>query len=326
MKNSNFQFLILIIVLLFNFSCGKNDKKSDNSQKSKIVIALIPKGATHEHWKAVHAGAQKAAEELGVEILWKSPIKEDNREEQLEIMEVLIAKGVNAIAISPLDDKVLMRPVKEAKNAGIPTIIFDSRLQGDDFVSFIATDNYQGGVLAAKRTSEILGKNGKLVVFRCQEGSAATAEREQGFLDTIKKERPDINILSDNQYTGSTTETSYKASENMLNCFNDIEAIFTPAEPATFGCLRALQERGLAGKIKLVGFDTSQKLVDALAKKEIYGLVIQDPLKMGDLVVRTAVSCLKGEKIEKFISSGVYIATPENMNDPQIFKLLNHKL
>jgi len=220
----------------------------------------------------------------------------------------------------------LMRPVKEAKDAGIPTIIFDSRLQGEDFVAFVATDNYQGGVLAAKRMGEILGKGGKLVVFRYQEGSAATAEREQGFLDTIKKERPDINILSDNQYTGATTETAYQASENMLNRFNDIEAIFTPNESSTFGCLRALQDRGLTGKIKLVGFDTSQKLVDAMAKKEILGLVLQDPVKMGYLIVKTAVAYLNGEKVEKFISSGVYIATPENMNEPEMSRLLNHKI
>jgi len=326
MKNKIIILIALFLAAFLSLNCGKSGENKNAAGKGKISIALIPKGATHEHWKAVHAGAQKAADELGVEVIWKGLIKEDNREEQLQIVETFVSKGVSAIAVAPLDDRALMRPVKEAKDAGIPTIIFDSRLQGEDFVSFVATDNYQGGVLAAKRMGEILGKGGKLVVFRYQEGSAATAEREQGFLDTIKKERPDINILSDNQYTGATTETAYQASENMLNRFNDIEAIFTPNESSTFGCLRALQDRGLTGKIKLVGFDTSQKLVDALAKKEILGLVLQDPVKMGYLIVKTAVAYLNGEKVEKFISSGVYIATPENMNEPEMSRLLNHKI
>ena len=166
---------------------------------------------------------------------------------------------------------------------------------------------------------------GKIVVLRYQEGSASNTYREEGFLDTIRSNFPDIDVLSDNQYAGVTTESAYRASENLLNRFNDVDAIFTPNEPVTFGCLRALQDRDLTGKIMLVGFDTSEKLVKALEKGEIKGLVLQNPFKMGYLGVKTAAAYLRGEKVEKRIDTGVTIATPENMNDPEIKKLLHLK-
>ncbi|MBT4484392.1 MAG: substrate-binding domain-containing protein, partial [Candidatus Latescibacteria bacterium] len=159
-----------------------------------------------------------------------------------------------------------------------------------------------------------------------QEGSASTTNREQGFLDTIKSKYPDFEILSDNQYAGATTETGFRASENLLNRFTHVDGIFTPNESSTFGFLRALQANRLAGKIIFVGFDSSDKLNEALAKGELMGLVLQNPFKMGYLGVRTAVAHLRGEQIEKVIDTGVTIATPENMNDPEIKQLLSPNL
>ena len=131
-----------------------------------------------------------------------------------------------------------------------------------------------------------------------------------------------MHVLSDNQYGGPTTELAYRASENLLNRFNDVDAVFTPNEPITFGFLRALQDRGLTDKVTLVGFDASEKLAQALEKGEIKGLVLQDPIKIGYLGVMTAVKYLRGEKVEQRIDTGVVIATPENMNDPAIKNLL----
>jgi ribose transport system substrate-binding protein len=327
-----FLFILLVsISLLAGFGCGKSKKESETkksgAKSGKYTIAVIPKGTTHEFWKSIHAGAVKAADETGAEIIWKGPLKEDDREEQLQIVETFIASKVSAIVLAPLDNRSLVMPVREAKMQNIPTIVIDSDLEGDAHVSFIATDNYKGGVLDAERIGELMGGKGKLIMLRYQEGSASTTNREAGFYDTIKAKYPDIEFLSDNQYAGATTESAYRAGENLLNRFsNNVNAIFTPNESSTFGCLRALQDRGLTDKIIFVGFDSSEKLVQALEKGEIKGLVLQNPFKMGYLGVKTAVAYLNGEKVERRIDTGVTLATPENMNDPEIKQLLSPDL
>jgi ribose transport system substrate-binding protein len=279
-------------------------------------------GTTHEFWKAIHAGAKKAADELGVEIIWKGPLKEDDRNEQIQIVETMMDRGVDALILTPLDDRALMPPVAEAKVRGIPTVIFNTALKGDDFIAYVSTDNWKGGVLAAERIGELLGGKGKLILIRIIEGVEGNRQREEGFLQTIRSQYPGISILSDNQYAGITTETAYQTTENLLARFHDVEAIFTPNESTTFGCLRALQDHGLAGKVIHVGFDSSQKLIEALEKKELRGLVLQDPVRMGYDSVKTAVACLRGSAYETRIDTGVFLATPENMNQSEIRRLL----
>ena len=177
-------------------------------------------------------------------------------------------------------------------------------------------------MLGAERIGELMGGKGRLILIRYQEGSFSTSKREEGFLDTIKSKYPEIEILSDNQYAGAGTETAYRATENLLNRFSEVDAIFTPNESSTFGCLRALQERGLTGKIIFVGFDSSEQLVEALEKRVLLGLVLQNPFKMGYLGVKTAAGYFHGEPVEKRTDTGVTLATPENMNDPEIRQLL----
>ncbi|HEX2999066.1 MAG TPA: substrate-binding domain-containing protein, partial [Armatimonadota bacterium] len=247
-------FSVLVLAFLAVAGCGKSGDKGAAGKDKKITIAVIPKGTTHEFWKSIHAGAIKASRELGVEINWNGPLREDDREEQSKIVETFIASGVSAIVLAPLDDRSLMPPVTEAKGRGIPTIVIDSGLQGDAHSSFVATDNFKGGVLAAERMGELLKGKGKIIMLRYQEGSASTTERERGFTETMKAKFPGIEFLSNNQYAGATTETAFTASENILNTFTKPDAIFTPNESSTFGCLRALQSRGLAGKIVFVGF------------------------------------------------------------------------
>jgi ribose transport system substrate-binding protein len=305
-------------------SCGKGDPGSTGDKTEDVLeIAVIPKGVTHEFWKSIHAGAIKASEELGVDILWKGPQKEDDRAQQITVVEDVISKGVDGIVLAPLDDRALRRPVRDAVDENIPVVIIDSALQGDDFISFIATDNYKGGVLAAERMGELLEGEGEIFLIRYQEGSASTTKREAGFLDTINKKFPGISFLVQNQYAGATTETAYQLAENLLSRFPDVEGIFCPNESSTFGMLRALQEAGLAGKIKFVGFDSSPKLIQGLRDREIHGLVLQDPMKMGYLGVKQMVAHLKGSTIDNRIDTGVFLATSENMDEPEMKALLS---
>jgi len=279
-------------------------------------------GTTHEFWKAIHAGALTAARELGVEIIWKGPLKEDDRNEQVQIVETLTNVGVDALVLTPMDDRALIAPVIEAKRLGVPTIIFNSALQGDHHVAYISTDNFKGGVLAAEHVGLLLKGKGNVILIRVLASVEGSTKREEGFLQTLRTKFPDIRILSDNQYAGVSTESAYQTSENLLNRYADVQAIFTPNESSTFGCLRALEDHGLAGKVVHIGFDSSKKLIEALEQRKIRGLILQDPVGMGYQSVKTAVAFLKKQPYEKFIDTGVFLATPDNMTEPLMKKLL----
>ena len=331
MKRKVFIFGLLLATLIFS-GCKKTGPETAKKPESKkLTIAVIPKGTTAEFWRTVHAGAVKAGGELGVEVIWKGPIKEDDREQQIKVVEDFISRGVSGIVLAPLDDTALRVPVSNAVRGGIPVVVFDSGLKSEDFVSFVATDNYKGGHIAGEYMAKLLGGKGKVVLLRYQIGSASTSEREQGFLDAIK-ENPGIEVVSSNQYGGVTTETSYQASENILSSFKNkdntlgIDGIFCPNESTTFGTLRALQEGGWAGKVKFIGFDASAKLVDAMRNKQIDGLIMQNPMMIGYLGVKTLVEHLQGKQVSKRVDTGVTLATPENMDNPEVKELLSPDL
>lgn len=311
-------------------SASPQAKSGAPDGKATKVIAVIPKGTTHEFWKSVHAGANKAAQELSVEIIWKGPLKEDDREEQIKVVEDFITRGCSGIVLAPLDDTALRAPVTSAVRSGIPVVIFDSDLKSDDYISFVATDNRKGGYIGGQHLAKLLGGKGKVIMLRYQEGSASTANREQGFLDAMK-ENPGIEVISSNQYGGATTETAYRAGENLLSPLKkadglSIDGIFCPNESTTFGMLRALQDGGFAGKVKFVGFDASAKLVEALKTGQINGLVLQNPMNMGYLAVKAMVQHLNGQPVEKRIDTGAQLVTGDNMNEPQIQEVLNPPL
>jgi len=319
-------FRLVLILLSFSYllvCCGPRENEGSSPRlDERLEIAVIPKGMTHEFWKSIHAGARRAAEEFRVDVLWKGPQKEDDRAQQITVVEDFISRGVDGIVLAPLDDRALMRPVRDAARENIPVVIIDSALQGGDFISFVATDNYRGGVLAAKRMGKLLKGKGDIFLIRYQVGSASTTKREKGFLDTIIEEFPGISFLVQDQYAGTTTETAYQLAENLLNRFPDVDGIFCPNESSTFGTLRALQEAGKAGKIVFIGFDSSPKLVQGLRDGHIHGLVHQDPVRMGYLGVRQMVLHLQGHLIEKRIDTGVYMIKKENMDDPKMEDLL----
>ncbi len=304
-----------------------------------LTIAVIPKGTTHEYWQSVHAGAAKAAKELGIHIIWKGPLKEDDREQQIAVVENFITQQVAGIVLAPLDETALVRPVQEARDAHIPTVIIDSNLKGHGFISFVATDNHKGGMLGGQELIRLLGdKGGKVVMLRYEEGSASTMYREQGFLDAIAAYNAKapagakIEVVSSNQYGGATASSAQDASERMLSTLKGpggrltIDGIFCPNESTTFGMLRTLQTNGWAGKVKFVGFDSSEPLVAGLKDGQIDALVVQNPVNMGYLGVKTLVDHLRGQTVPTHIDTGVGLITRANMNDPAQHKLLHPDL
>jgi ribose transport system substrate-binding protein len=312
--------------------CLAGCRKKNIPQNNKtLTIAVIPKGTIHEFWKTVHAGAEMAGEELNVEILWKGSLKEDDRDAQISVVENIIVRDVDGIVLAPLDDVALRRPVDRAMSADIPVVIFDSGLQGDNYISYVATDNFKAGQLAAEYMTELINGKGKVVVLRYAEGSDSTTKREDGFLDGIRAAE-DIEIVSSNQYAGVTTESALKATENLLSRFTaadgtlGIDGIFCATEPTTLGILRALQDSGYAGKIKFVGFDSSEKMVAALRAGHLDGFVVQKPFTIGYLGVKTMVNHLRGEKVPARIDTGSILVTKENLDQPEIRELLSPDL
>ena len=294
--------------------------------QKKLRIAVIPKGTTHEFWKSVHAGAQQAARELGdVEIFWKSQQLEKDREGQISVVQDFITKKVDGIVLAPLDSQALVPYVQEAKQAGIPVVIFDSGLNDQETpVSYVATDNKNGGALAARRLAELLGKKGNVILTRYNQGSESTALREDGFLETIEKEFPDIKVLSSNVYIGTTPEESLDNSQQLLIKFGkEVNGVFSVCEPNTTGMLRALEQENLVGKVKFVGFDPAPPLLDAMRAQKLHGIVLQDPVKMGYEGLKSLVEHIRGKQVPKRIVTGEYLATPENMDSAEMKILLS---
>ena len=320
------RYMALGLLLTWMGSCGDPDKSQGTAgagSDRKIEIAVIPKGTTHIYWNSVHAGAAKAAKELDVTIFWQGPLKEDDRQVQIQTVQNFISRGVDAIALAPLDARSLVPSVKAATGRDIPVIIFDSDLASEDYKSFVATDNVEGGRLAAKRLSEVLGGKGKVILLRYTEGSASTTKREEGFLQGMKEFGPGIELISTNQYAGVTIEKGFQVSQNLLNRYPEVNGVFCPNETSAQSMLRALQTAKKTGDVKLVGFDANETLVNALRQNEVQGLAVQDPFQMGYLAVKTAKQAVLGEPFEKWIETGVTMVTPDNMEEEQIQLLLN---
>jgi len=299
--------------------------------KQTFKIAVIPQGATHEFWKSIHAGAIKAAQDLkaqGVEVnlIWKAPLREDDREQQVQVVEGFLSQGISGIVLAPFDRRALVRPVEEAKRAGIPTVVLDSGLDSDQVVSFLASDNHHGGELAADHMATLLGGKGKVLLLRYQEGVASTEAREQGFVDRIKT-HPGIELISSDQYAGATRDTAKGAAENLLNRYgNQIQGIFTPNESSTSGMLLALEDLKKAGKITFIGFDTSEAFITAMKAGTLHGIVVQNPFRMGEMGVRTMVDHLQGKPVEKKVDTGVQLISPANLDAPESQLLLHPPL
>ena len=323
-------FVLGVILVAFVIGCGPSaEPKANNTgggaaKTESLRIAVIPKGTSHEFWKSVHFGAQKAADELGnIEIIWRGPVVESDTGSQIEVVKNMITMQVDGIVLAPNQKGGLVDAVEESIGEGIPVVIFDSGLdEGPGIVSYVATDNYKGGQMAAKQMATAIGEKGNVILLRYIAGSESTEQREQGFLDGLK-DYPNIKVVSSDQRGGDNTTSSKEKVDQLLQTYgDDLSGIFAVCEPNANGTLEALRNAGLNKKVKLIAFDPSDALTEALTDGSCSGIIIQDPVQMGYQAVKTMVGSINGEKAEAFISTGEYVATPENMNDEESLRLL----
>lgn len=336
-KNTKFNLLLaaLVVGIFVLASCGKEDSKPSKSTSDtatpdtavKKRIAVIPKGTTHPFWKSVEAGAKKAGEENGFEIIWKGALVESDRAQQIQIIKQFITQKVDGIVLAPLDAKApgIIRAVKEAAKAGIPLVIMDSSLNaeaGKDYISFAATSNKEAGKLGGKELAKLLNNKGKVVILRYMEGSASTENREAGCIEALK-EHKDIKIIADPFAAGNGTIADAKnRAMSMMGKLKEADGIFASNDPTTVGMLGALKSKGLVKKVKFVGFDASKPSVAGLKKGEIQALVAQDPFNMGFQSVSALAKYFKGEKVPLRIDTGAGVLTPTNLDTAESKKLL----
>ncbi len=306
--------------------CGQSTEPvTQEPEDQKPVIAVIPKGTAHIFWQAVHAGAVTAGKEFGAEIQWQGPQTETMKEQQVSIVSDFLVKQVDGMVLAPQDQDALVPVAERVAQQNIPLVIFDSGINTDQYLSFVATDNYQGGVLAAKHMGKLLEGKGTVIITKVDPGSDSTIKREQGFEETLAKEFPDVKIVG-SAYGYSDREKSRAATDDLLVANPDVDGLFGPNESSTFGVLLALQARDLVGKKTFVGFDSSDELVEALGKGYIDVLILQNPFKMGYEGVKAIIRHLNGEEVPRRIDTGVYAVTPENMDEPEYKQLLSPDL
>lgn len=321
------RYVLLLSSFLLVTACGDagagGADTGAGSKTEKARVVVIPKGTTHVFWQAVNAGAQDAAAKTGLDVMFKGPLSESDRSAQKQLMQQFIGEGVAGIALAPLDARALVPDVKRAKAKGIPVVIFDSALEGtvgEDFASFIATDNGKSGELAGVEMARLLGNKGKVVVLRYLVGSASTRAREEGFLKAARA--AGLEIMIENRHAGDSVGKAKTAALNMADDLKNADGVFCPCEPVTNGMMLALEQLGMSGKLKFVGFDVTKPLRDGLRDGKIHALVVQNPRRMGQLAVEHLAQLIAGKTVEKEVDTGCVLATKANMEEPEIAALL----
>lgn len=258
-----------------------------------IHIVFIPKSSDQVFWELMRAGVDRAVQEdPHIKLTWRGPAHNDDTEAQIKIVQLYTKAGVDAIVIAPTDRARLVEPIKKAVAMGISVISVDSGLDGNQHVNFVTSDNQAGGQLAAKTLSGLLQKTGRVAVFRTVEGSASTDDRAQGFLDYMKANAPGISVVADVYGGGSAGMARHNAAK-LLAANPGLDGVFAVNESATDGILRALRAAGLSGKLRFIGFDATDFLITGLDRREIDGLVIQNPRQMGYLGIKAAVDAVR---------------------------------
>lgn len=300
------------LICTLSLSCNRQQKK---------VIGVVPKATSHLFFVSIHAGVDRAAKDYGVEVQWNGPNEETDHARQIQIVDSMVTQRLSAIAISATDERALAAPVERAIKAGIPVSVFDSGVNVEGYVTFVATDNFGAGVSAARKIAEFIGGKGKVAMVMHKPGGTSTVLREQGFEQTIAKEFPKVEIVA-RQYGMSDRAKSRDAAENMLTAHPDLDAMFASSEASSLGAIQAIKVRGLSGKVKLITFDTSDSHVEALADGTITMMLVQDSFKIGYEAVKSLAVKLNGGTPEKRMDLPARLIVKADMDKPDVLALL----
>jgi ribose transport system substrate-binding protein len=285
------------------------------------TIAVVPKATSHLFWVSVQAGAMAAGKQLDVDVLWNGSSSETDYARQVQIVDSMIARQVDGLAVAAQDRTTLNASLDRAAAAHIPVTVFDSGVDSTNYLTFLATNNYQAGEMAARKLAELLKSRGNIAMVMHAPGSKSTMDREAGFEDAMRKDFPNIRIVA-RQFSMSDRSKAMAAVENFLTAQPDLNGIFASAEPGSVGAALALKSRGLAGKVRLVAFDAGEDLVEDLKDGSIDALVAQDPFRMGFEAVKTLVDKLHGTDPPKVIDLSATVVVKGDLDKLEIKELL----
>ena len=303
---------LLLSLLLLVAGCNRSKKKR---------IAVVPKGTSHVFWLTVRAGAEAAGEKFGVEILWNGAPLETEYDRQMQIVDSMIAQHVDGLAVAAAERKALNRSLDRAAELNIPVTVFDSGVDSTNYMTFVATDNYEAGRMGTRELARLIGGKGTVALLMHAPGSGSTMDRERGFDDVMKSEFPQIQIVA-RQFGMSDRSKAMAAAENILTAHPDLNGIFASSEPSSIGVALALKSRNLAGKVKFVAFDSSDTMIEDLKGGVIDALVVQNPFKMGFEAVKTLVDKLNGQTPPKRIDLPARVIHKEDLDKPDVHDLL----
>lgn len=286
-----------------------------------LTVAVVPKAVSQQFWTTIKSGAEAAGKELGAEVIWKGPNAETDIAGQRSIVEDFITQKVSAIVLAATDADALVETIKQAEAAGIPVITIDSGVNYDQVRSLVATDNVAGAKLAGEHLIELIGGEGDVGLIPFVQGAASSQQREDGFRQAV--DAADKVRLAAVDYSKSDEGTAKNVTQDMLTSHPTLAGIFAANEAGVVGAANALREMNKAGAVKLVGFDASPAEVKLLEDGVVQALVVQDPYNMGYLGVKSAVQAAKGETVETRVDTGVTLVTKENLQTPEVQRLLN---
>ncbi|MCU1273573.1 MAG: sugar transporter substrate-binding protein [Bryobacterales bacterium] len=285
------------------------------------IIAVVPKATSHLFFVSIHAGVDRAARDFKVDVLWDGPNEETDFTRQIQVVDAMIARHVDAMAISATDERALAAPVERAIRAGIPVTVFDSGVNVENYVSFVATDNYGAGCTAARTLAALIGNRGKVGMVMHKPGGTSTVLREQGFEATIAKEFPGI-VIAARQFGMSDRARSRAAAENILTAHPDLAGLFASSEASSLGSIQAIRSRGLSGKIRVVTFDFSDAHVEALKDGVIDVMLVQDPFRIGYEAVKSLAEKLRGRTPERRLDLPARVIVKRDLDRPEVQALL----
>lgn len=289
-----------------------------------LNIVFIPKSSDQVFWTFIRAGVDRAVKEAGnVNLTWRGPTYNDDTDSQIQILQHYTRSGIDAIVLVPTDRARLVEPARKAVELGIKLVVIDSELDGKHHLAYVATDNVAAGALAARHMVDLLQGRGRVLVFRNVKGGASTDQRGEGFVKALKRLGPGIQVVAD-EYGGGSVGKTYHSAMRLLKVHADLDGVFAVNESSAEGMLRALRETRRAGQVRFIGFDASKDLLDGLQKKEIQGLVLQDPEQMGYLGMKLAIAAARKEAIpSRIIHTGAAMLTLENLQTPEMQALLD---
>ena len=294
---------------------------SCNREKTR-TIGVVPKGTSSLFWISVHNGADAAGKQFHVNIDWNGPPLETEYDRQIQIVDSMLARHVDGLALAATERKALVRSLDRAAELGIPVTVFDSGVDSTNYLTFLATNNYEGGELAARELARLLHGEGQVGLLMHAPGSASTMDRERGFEEALTREFPKMRIVA-RQYGMSDRSKAMAAAENIFTAHSDLDGIFASSEPSSVGVAQAVKSRGLTGKLKFVGFDASQGMIEDLKGGTIDALVVQDPYRMGFEAVKTLVDKLNDVTPPKRIDLPARVVRKEDLDKPEIRQLLS---